>query len=228
LSNIALSKRNLFPPDELVLFLSFRRTRGEMAMHAGLFRFELPRSAHISRPFSGRTANSAVEYFRSGLIWLPAILIAGLGGWMLLSAYIDDSAGKQAAKADMAAIAADEPARSPDAARHAALFNPATAPAEAAPMDGLRISSQSWRRGGLGSKALVTFTLRNDNDYAVGDIGLLCSFSRADGSPVTERRQTIHDTVNMKSRKTFARVHVGFVNVNANRAKCALLSASRV
>jgi hypothetical protein len=200
-----------------------------MAMHAGLFRFELPRSAHISRPFSGRTANSAVEYFRSGLIWLPAILIAGLGGWMLLSAYIDDSAGKQpAGKADIATIAANEPAQSPDPARHAALFNPATALAEAAPMDGLRISSQSWRRGGLGSKALVTLTLRNDNDYAVGDIGLLCSFSRADGSPVTERRQTIHDTVKMKSRKTFARVHVGFVHVNANRAKCSLLSASRV
>jgi hypothetical protein len=80
----------------------------------------------------------------------------------------------------------------------------------------------------LGSKALVTLTLRNDNDFAVGDIGLLCAFSRADGSPVTERRPTIHDTVKMKSRKTFARVHVGFVHINANRAKCSLLSASRV
>jgi hypothetical protein len=105
---------------------------------------------------------------------------------------------------------------------------PAAGPPEAASVNGLRISSQSWRRGGLGSKALVTFTLRNDNDYAVGDIGLLCAFARADGSPVTERRQIIHDTVKMKSRKTFARVHVGFINVNANRAKCTLLSASRV
>jgi hypothetical protein len=45
---------------------------------------------------------------------------------------------------------------------------------------------------------------------------------------VTERRQTIHHTVKMKSRKTFGRVHVGFVNINASRAKCSLLSASRV
>src|SRR5262245_6642133 len=29
--------------------------------------------------------------------------------------------------------------------------------APASPLDGLRISSQSWRRGGLGSKALITF-----------------------------------------------------------------------
>jgi hypothetical protein len=228
LSNIALSKRNLFSPDELVPFLLFRRTMGGMAMHAGLFRFESTGLADI-RPFSGPTAKRAVKYFRPRLVWLPAILIAGLGGWMMLSGYVDDSAGKQpAGKADIAAIAADEPAQSSAPARPAAQFDPATAAAEAAPVNALRISSQSWRRGGLGSKALVTFTLRNDNDYAVGAIGLLCSFSRADGSPVTERRQTIHDTVKMKSRRTFARVHIGFVNINANRAKCSLLSASRV
>lgn len=43
-------------------------------------------------------------------------------------------------------------------------------PEETAPVDGLKISSQYWRRGGLGSKALVTFTVRNGNDYAVKDI----------------------------------------------------------
>jgi hypothetical protein len=60
------------------------------------------------------------------------------------------------------------------------------------------------------------------------DIGIRCSFSRADGNPVTERRQTIHDTVKKKSRKTFARMHVGFINITADRAKCSLLTASRV
>jgi hypothetical protein len=32
----------------------------------------------------------------------------------------------------------------------------------------------------------------------------------------------------MKSRKTFARMHVGFINVNANKAKCSLVTASRL
>jgi hypothetical protein len=203
-----------------------------MAMHAGLFRFESTRPAEFGRPFSGGTPKRGVETFRPRVVWLSAILIAGLGGWIVFSGHAHHSAGKQAAgKADIAAIAAlaaPEPASSPHPAQDAAQFNPATAAAETPPVNGLKISSQSWRRGGLGSKALITFTLRNDNDYAVGDIGLLCSFSRADGSPVTERRQTIRDSVNMKSRKTFARVHIGFVHVNANRAKCSLLSASRV
>jgi len=38
----------------------------------------------------------------------------------------------------------------------------------------------------------------------------------------------IHDVVNMKSRKTFARMHVGFININADRAKCSLVAASHI
>jgi hypothetical protein len=96
------------------------------------------------------------------------------------------------------------------------------------PVEGLKISSQSWRRGGLGSKALVTLTLRNRNDYAVRDIEIFCSFSRRDGSHLTDRKRVISDAVNMKSQKTFAKMHVGFVNVHADKAKCSLLTASRI
>ena len=96
------------------------------------------------------------------------------------------------------------------------------------PVNGLSISSQSWRWGGLGSKALVTLTLRNNNDYAVKDIELLCAFVRRDGSHLTDRRRVIPDTVNMKSRRTFAHMLVGFVNINARRAKCAPVAANRV
>jgi hypothetical protein len=38
----------------------------------------------------------------------------------------------------------------------------------------------------------------------------------------------IHDTVNLKSRKTFARMHIGFVNINASRAICWPAMASRI
>jgi hypothetical protein len=99
---------------------------------------------------------------------------------------------------------------------------------EPAAVNALRISSQSWRRGGLGSKALVTFTLRNDNPYAVKDVELACAFSRRDGSHLTDRTRIVPGLVGMKSRKTFAAVHVGFVNVNASKAKCVLVAASKI
>lgn len=97
----------------------------------------------------------------------------------------------------------------------------------AADLDRLRISSQTWRRGGLGSKALVTFTLRNDNDYAVKDIEVVCSFTRRGGSHLTDRRRTLYDMIGMRSRKTFARVPIGVVNVNADQARCSLVAARR-
>ena len=153
-------------------------------------------------------------------------------------------AGHTAQLAHLVATAATEPSQSPptdakpaidmakDEHEDSALADTVTAtteaitPEETAPVDGLKIASQSWRRGGLGSKAMVTFTLRNANDYAVKDIELFCSFSRRDGSHLTDRRRMIHDVIDMRSRKTFARLHVGFVNINADQAKCSLIAAS--
>jgi hypothetical protein len=74
----------------------------------------------------------------------------------------------------------------------------------------------------------VTLTLRNANDFAVKDIEIACAFIRRDGSPLTERKRLISDTIAMKSRKTYSRMLIGFVNVNASKAKCSVVTASRV
>jgi hypothetical protein len=183
---------------------------GGLAKLAGLARL-----AGIGGGSSGRPEQKGGRTVRSGFVWLTAALMIGFGVWTLLS----EDASNTAEPLQLAAAAAPEPAPPPAEA---------VAAAEIPPVDGLKISSQTWRRGGLGSKALVTFTLRNGNDYAVKDIEILCAFNRLDGSHLTDRKRVIHDTVNMKSRKTFARMHVGFVNVNANKAKCSLVTASRV
>jgi len=185
---------------------------------------------------AGRPEQKAARTSRSGFVWLTAALMIGFGAWT----YLSEDASNNPEPLQLAAAAAPEPASPPATGAKpdpelttAATPVEAPPPAEAAaaveipPIDGLKISSQSWRRGGLGSKALVTFTLRNGNDYAVKDIEITCAFNRMDGSHLTDRKRVIHDTVNMKSRKTFARMHVGFVNVNANKAKCSLVTASR-
>ena len=69
--------------------------------------------------------------------------------------------------------------------------------------------------------------MRNDNDYAVRDVEIVCAFTRRDGTPLTARSRVLTDTVSMKSRKTFARIPVGYVNVNADQAKCSLVAARR-
>jgi len=181
---------------------------------------------------SGRPEQGAAGS-RSGFVWLTATLLIGFGAWT----YLSEDASNTAEPLQLAAAAAPEPASPPatgakpdltTAATPVEAPPPAEAAAEIPPVDGLKISSQTWRRGGLGSKALVTFTLRNGNDYAVKDIEIACAFNRRDGSHLTDRTRVIRDTVSMKSRKTFARMHVGFVNVNADKAKCSLVTASRL
>ena len=125
------------------------------------------------------------------------------------------------------AVIGPAPSTPPGPAQQEPALNPAITPEETGSAEGLKISSQHWRRGGLGSNALVTFTLRNRNDYAVKDIEISCAFARRDGSHLTDRARTIHDTVNMKGKRRFAHMHIGFVNIHASKVKCAPVAASR-
>ena len=162
---------------------------------------------------------------------LPAIAIAGCAIWLMLPQPSDAEGHSTATSPEVARVTQDVSGNGDPAGVQATLPSPAppeTVEPAKSPLDGLKIISQSWRRGGLGSKALVTFTLRNANDYAVRDIEIACKFARRDGSHLTDRRRIIPDTVNMKSRKRYAGMLVGFVNVNANKAKCSVVTASRI
>jgi hypothetical protein len=197
------------------------------AMSTGLSRFALGKFTRFGGGFADRSGPVTPWYLRPRLVFLPAILFVCVMAWLLLSG---NSTGR--AEGDPAPPAAAE-VQSANAEPAAPSSDTALKPGApeqvtAIPVvNGLKISSQSWRRGGLGSNALFTFTLRNTNDYAVKDVEIRCAFTRKDGSHLTDRTRVIPDTIGMKSRKTFTRMHVGFVNVNASKATCSLVTASR-
>ncbi|MGA2997038.1 hypothetical protein [Bradyrhizobium sp.] len=181
--------------------------------------------------YSDRADDMPASNLRTAIGWLPIAVILAVAGLLLLNQARElSSAGPM----HLAAAALAKPASiSPTVGlAKEPSFNPAISeaivPAQPAPVDRLTISSQSWRRGGLGSNALMTMTLRNDNGYAVKDINIACAFTRPDGSHLTYRSRLVNDVVNMKSRKTLTRLHVGFVNVNAAKAKCSLVAASHI
>jgi hypothetical protein len=180
--------------------------------------------------FSDQPEEMTGSRVRAAIGWLPLVVVVGIGTWLLFS-YASKPADSEPAHLAIAAVTRALPPATVGLAKDPS-FDPATAeaitPEQPAPVDGLKVSSQSWRRGGLGSNAFVTMTLRNTNDYPVKDIEISCAFARPDGSHLTDRARLIHDTVNMKGRKTFTRIHVGFVNVNASKAKCSLLAASHI
>ncbi|MBR0954460.1 hypothetical protein [Bradyrhizobium canariense] len=189
-------------------------------MNAGFDRIGLRRFAGTGERLA-RAVTIASVLFGRGLLWLLAAIIVGCGVWMLLPLSRGNSA--EPVTSDVTAV---ETAPSGNAAA-VSPASEAQIPTTTAELGRIRISSQTWRRGGLGSKALVTFTLRNDNDYAVKDVEIVCAFARRDGSHLTDRSRVLADPVSMKSRKTFARIPVGFVNVNADQAKCSLAAARR-
>jgi len=193
-----------------------------------LDRVALARFARLSG-FFDRSEQVTAWYFKPRLLWLSALVIAGLGAGLFWFGY-DSSAESEPIAPEIVEVPASPVTAAVSSNPAAPEDKPAAtadAPSPVADANGLSISSQSWRRGGLGSKALVTFTLRNSNEYAVKDIEVVCTFTRRDGSHLTDRKRVITDTVDMKSRKTFARMLVGFVNVNASRAKCAPVAANR-
>ena len=197
---------------------------GDATMNARLDRIGLRRFAGAGERLARNITIASVSFGRS-LLWLLAAIIVSCGVWMMLP--LSKGNSTEPAKAELAAVEAAPLANaaaavSPVSEDQAAARSPAMAD-----LGRVRISSQTWRRGGLGSRALVTFTLRNDNDYAVKDLEIVCAFTRRDGSHLTDRSRVLADTVTMKSRKTFARIAVGFINVNADQAKCSLVAARR-
>jgi hypothetical protein len=205
--------------------------RDGVAMDTGLYRLDWTRLAAFGGRFAKRPDKAAADrsdYPRLGLIGLAVVLVAGFGGWMALSE--DGKGTAEREPVQLATAAEPETALLPATAgsQQGALSQSRAVPQEIPPADGLRISSQYWQRGGLGSKALVTLTVRNGNEYAVRDIEIFCAFIRRDGSHLTDRTRVIHDTVPRKGHKTFARLHIGFVNVNADRARCVPVTASHI
>jgi hypothetical protein len=209
-------------------------------MSTELDRVELGRFARLGG-FFDRSDQGTASNHKSYLLWLPILLVAMLAGGVLWFNYDRGGTGGEPAESATATIEAPAPPPAIAASPAPIVSSTATssddkpvttadAPAQAAEppaVNGLSIPTQYWRRGGLGSKALVTLTLRNNNDYSVKDIELLCSFARRDGSHLTDRTRTIPDTVNTKSRKTFDSMLIGFVNINASRAKCTPVAANR-
>jgi hypothetical protein len=149
-----------------------------------------------------------------------AAIAAVVAGWLLMPSFA------KAPQPDLTlnlAVAAPPDNGTPPEANPAKLAETS----EAVDLHRVSLSRQSFRRGGMGSRAMMTFTVRNANAYDIKDLELLCAFRSRDGRYATERRKLVAETIAMKSRKAFPMTLVGHVNLRAERAKCALVTASR-
>jgi len=204
-------------------------------MRIGLDHFDMSRWTRTGLGLPVRSERASMRWRGPLSFVLPVVMVVGAAGvWLVLPAADSDGAdGDPVAEVTTASVRPSAAAEDGDTVQSnpvapvAATEQPAAAP-DPPPMAKLRISGQSWQRAGLGSNAQATFTLRNDNAYAVNDIEIACAFARRDGTHLTDRKRIIPVTVESRTKKRFARLHVGFVNVHANRINCSVIAASRV
>jgi len=209
-------------------------------MSIGLDHFDMSRWSRIGFWFHVWSERALARLGVPLSVILPVVLIVGAAGlWLLLPSFDNDGADgypvaeatpgvvRSSAAPDDADIAVQSMTQSIPADAAMASTGQAALP-EPAPAAKVRILGQSWKRAGLGSDAQATFTLRNDNVYAVKDVEIGCAFARRDGTHLTNRKRIIPVTVDPKARKRFTRLHVGFVNVHASRINCSVITANRV
>jgi hypothetical protein len=89
------------------------------------------------------------------------------------------------------------------------------------------ISAQSWKTGGFDSIGLMSFTLKNGNDYQVKDISIVCTFYGNSGTELGERTHTLYEIIRPRDKRTFSSVNIGFIPSQSSRGGCGVVSASR-
>jgi hypothetical protein len=67
----------------------------------------------------------------------------------------------------------------------------------------------AWRKGGFETVMIATFTIKNDNDFAIKDMYVGCVLSARSGTTLGAASTTIYDTVPAHSRRTFREINLG-------------------
>lgn len=89
------------------------------------------------------------------------------------------------------------------------------------------ISGQSWKKGGFDSIGLMSFTLKNGNDYRVKDISIVCTFYGNSGTELGVRTHTLYEIIRPSDKRTFSSVNIGFIPSQSAKGGCDVISASR-
>lgn len=104
---------------------------------------------------------------------------------------------------------------------------PAYTPPPEHPESKVSIKKWNWQKGGFDTVMIATFTLSNDNAYAVKDIRIRCELSGNSGTNIDTAEETIYDSIPASTTRTFPDVSMGFVRSQTSRANCEIKSAVR-
>lgn len=121
----------------------------------------------------------------------------------------------------------NRPAVQQRAAQAQALAEPAKPPPPPDPKDRFEISKMDWKLSGFGTVAIVSLTFNNQNTFSVKDPLIACSFHGKSGTLIDTKRQTLFEAFAPSKKRTVKNISLGFVNPQAARAGCRILSVEQ-
>lgn len=95
------------------------------------------------------------------------------------------------------------------------------------PATKMSVKNFSWKVSGFGAVGVITVTVGNDNDFAIKDPTLTCSFYAPSGTQLSKIETTIFETIKPRSVRTFKDHNVGFIHSQSQRAGCQVGTARR-
>ena len=90
--------------------------------------------------------------------------------------------------------------------------------------DKVAVNKMSWTKGGFGAVALVSLTLKNNNEVAVQDIGVTCHFTGESGTEINSSDKTLYVSIAPGKARTEKTVNFGFIDPQAASAWCEVTS----
>jgi hypothetical protein len=88
----------------------------------------------------------------------------------------------------------------------------------------VHITKFSWEKGGFDNVMIANFTIRNDNDFPVKDIGIKCTHEGKSGTEIDSNSRTIYEVIKPKSKKSFHDFNMGLIHQQAARSGCQVVT----
>lgn len=106
-------------------------------------------------------------------------------------------------------------------------YRPPEVPKRPPAADAVRIVKWNLTRGGFDNVLLGTFTLKNDNPYAVKDFQIVCGQFAASGTELPVMYAKLYQRLEAGQTKTFKDVNLGLMHSQARTYNCAIAVADQ-
>jgi hypothetical protein len=98
-------------------------------------------------------------------------------------------------------------------------------PHEAA-LESTSITKYQWYKEAFGTVMEVTLTIKNDSDYPVKDMEIVCVQGAPSGTILGTNTETLYDIVPAHTARVFRRFNMGFIDSQSATSKCRIKNVS--